>query len=289
MQFFRSTLYKKPFSFLAQVIKDFRSNNGILLAGAIAYYTLLSIIPLFTLALVVSSYFYSDKELLALIRGNMELIVVVPGLTDTLLDHISTFLQYRHVVSWVGIIVMLFFSSMAFNILEKTMAIIFHHRMDLHDRRFLVSAILPFLFVLLLVAGLLVITLAGGAMQTMKWDEIHFFTWTFKLKGFTSIILYFFGVLSLSVLFSAIYLLMPTGNIVGKHALLGGVSAAVLWEITRHILIWYFSTLSFVNVVYGSLATSIVTLLSLEAAAMIILLGAQVIATYERLCLEEMD
>lgn len=287
MPFFSSNLYKNPFNFILQVIKDFRFNNGIILAGAIAYYTLLSIIPLFTLALVVSSYFYSDKELLELIRSNMDLIVVVPGLTDTLLDHVEVFLQYRKVISWVGIMVMLFFSSMAFTILEKTMSIIFNHRNDLHDRHFLVSAILPYLFVLLLVAGLFVITLMGGIMQTMQWDEIHFFTWTFKIKGLVSIILYVFGVLSLSILFSAIYLLMPTGNISSKHALLGGVSAAILWEIVRHILIWYFANLSFVNVVYGSLATLIVTLLSLEAAAMIILLGAQVIATYERLCLKE--
>jgi uncharacterized BrkB/YihY/UPF0761 family membrane protein len=37
-----------------------------------------------------------------------------------------------------------------------------------------------------------------------------------------------------------------------------------------------------VNLLYGSLATAIITLLSLEVAAMILLLGAQVIATYER-------
>ena len=63
----------------------------------------------------------------------------------------------------------------------------------------------------------------------------------------------------------------------------GGVTAALLWELTRRFLIWYFSTLSFVNVVYGALATSIVILLSLEAAAIILLLGAQVIASYERI------
>ena len=48
-------------------------------------------------------------------------------------------------------------------------------------------------------------------------------------------------------------------------------------------LVWYFSTLSFVNVIYGSFATAIVILISLEFAAIILLLGAQVIAEYERL------
>jgi membrane protein len=49
------------------------------------------------------------------------------------------------------------------------------------------------------------------------------------------------------------------------------------------VLVWYFGTLSLVKVVYGSLATAIVALLTIEVAAMILLLGAQVIAEYERL------
>ena len=64
------------------------------------------------------------------------------------------------------------------------------------------------------------------------------------------------------------------------------MTAALLWEITRHILVWYFSTLSLVNVIYGTFAAAIVILVSVEAAAIIVLLGAQVIADYERLPVE---
>jgi len=67
-----------------------------------------------------------------------------------------------------------------------------------------------------------------------------------------------------------------------SHALIGGVTATVLWEITRHVLVWYFSTLSQVGVVYGSLTTAIAVLLSVEVGAIVLLLGAQVIAEYER-------
>ena len=45
---------------------------------------------------------------------------------------------------------------------------------------------------------------------------------------------------------------------------------------------WYFANLSMMNVVYGSLATAIIVLLTLEVAALILLLGAQVIAELER-------
>ena len=83
---------------------------------------------------------------------------------------------------------------------------------------------------------------------------------------------------------TSIYLVMPPrGRISPRHALVGGVAVGLLWEATRHILLWYFSTLSVVGVVYGSLATTIIGLLSLEIASIILLLGAQVIAEYERL------
>jgi membrane protein len=73
------------------------------------------------------------------------------------------------------------------------------------------------------------------------------------------------------------------GRISPSHALIGGVTAGLLWEIIRHALARYFDSLSQVSVVYGSLATVIIVLLSLEIAATLLLLGAQVIAEYERI------
>ena len=81
---------------------------------------------------------------------------------------------------------------------------------------------------------------------------------------------------------TAIYLVMPVGRVSWRHALIGGVTACVLWEITRHLLVWYYATLSQIQVVYGSFAAAIAVLLSVEVAAIFLLLGAQVIANYER-------
>ena len=75
---------------------------------------------------------------------------------------------------------------------------------------------------------------------------------------------------------------MPVGHLAFWHAFIGGATAAVLWEVVRHVLVWYFSTLSLVNIIYGSFATVIIILVSLEVGAIILLLGAQVIAEYER-------
>jgi membrane protein len=84
-------------------------------------------------------------------------------------------------------------------------------------------------------------------------------------------------------LLTSIYMVMPVGRLWWRHALVGGVTATLLWEITRRVLVWYFGTLSQVSVVYGSLTTSIIVLFSLEIAATLLLFGAQVISEYERI------
>jgi membrane protein len=90
------------------------------------------------------------------------------------------------------------------------------------------------------------------------------------------------GVIGEVLMLTSLYLVMPVGRISFRHALIGGISATVLWELTRHVLIWYYSTLSLVNLIYGSLATLVVGLISVEAAALILLFGAQIIAEFER-------
>jgi uncharacterized BrkB/YihY/UPF0761 family membrane protein len=57
-------------------------------------------------------------------------------------------------------------------------------------------------------------------------------------------------------------------------------------EFLLRVLVWYYSTISLVNVVYGSLTTAVVALLSIEIAVIILLFGAQVIAEFERSTIE---
>src|SRR4029450_10093395 len=99
---------------------------------------------------------------------------------------------------------------------------------------------------------------------------------------FSSRLLYVLGVAGEVFLLTAIYMVMPVGRLSLRHALIGGTVAALLWEITRHVLVWWYSTISQIQLVYGSLTTAIAVLLSVEIGAIVLLLGAQVIAEYER-------
>jgi YihY family inner membrane protein len=183
----------------------------------------------------------------------------------------------------VLLVTMLFFSSLAFTVLENAMSIIFHHRVAIRRRHFVISALLPYCYILLLGVGLLLATLVAGVLQAIGAERVYFLGHSWSLGGVSSLLLYLLGLAGEIFVLTSIYLVMPVGRLSLRHALIGGVTATVLWEITRHILVWYFATLSQVNLVYGSLTTAIAVLLSLEIAATLLLLGAQVISEYERL------
>lgn len=163
------------------------------------------------------------------------------------------------------------------------MAMIFFHRRVNHSRHYLVSVLLPYAYILLLAAGFLVVSLMAGWLNQHSSATLKLVGLDLSMSSSTAAILYLLGVLGEVLLLTSVYLVMPLGQLAWSHALVGGVVATVLWEITRHLLIWYFTTLSFVSIIYGSLATTIIILLSFEFAAVILLLGAQVIAEYERI------
>lgn len=161
------------------------------------------------------------------------------------------------------------------------MSVIFGHPVRISRRNFLISAVIPYVFVLSIGLGIVVVSFITGVLEILGKRQLILFEWSISLEATSRIALYILGLISEVVLLSSVYLLMPTARTTFRHALIGGVTATILWEITRHALVWYYSTLSMVNIIYGSFATAVVALLITEVAALIVLLGAQVIAELE--------
>jgi len=127
------------------------------------------------------------------------------------------------------------------------------------------------------------VSLMAGWLNQHSADTPSLIGIDIDMTSTTATVLYLLGVLGEVLLLTSVYLVMPVGRLAWSHALVGGIAATLLWEITRHGLVWYFTKLSFVSIIYGSLATTVIILLSFEFAAIILLLGAQVIAEYERI------
>src|ERR1035437_7224809 len=172
---------KNPVAFALQVLRAFQANQGLLLAGAVAYYALLSIVPLLILMVIALSHVIDQDVLLATLRRALE--YVAPGEGKAVVVELKAFLDHREVIGWVLFITMLFFSSLAFKVLENAMSVIFLHRVAVRRRHFLVSAIIPYCYIVFLGCGLLLMTLVSGSIQALGAATMDFLRRSWSLRG----------------------------------------------------------------------------------------------------------
>jgi YihY family inner membrane protein len=276
---------KNPALFARRVLNAFHDNQGLLLAGAVAYYALLSIMPLLILVVIALSHVIGHAELMDALDQVLEFIALGQG--KTVVAELEVLVKHREVIGWVLFITMLFFSSLGFKVLENAISVIFLHRVQEHKRHILVSMlVLPIGYILFIGTVLFVGTILIVNLISIGSEHMVILGHRWSLSGISHWLSYFAGVFCEILFISAIYYFMPVGRLTAHHALIGGVTAGLLWELLRLALSWYFATLSQVSFVYGSLTTAIIVLLSLEVAATLLLLGAQVIAEYERIELD---
>src|SRR3954465_1361413 len=98
-------------AFMWQCMKAFKANQGLLLAGAVAYYALLSLVPLMILSVIALSHVVDERLLLDTLQMYLEWIV--PGQSDPIVEELGAFMDQRDVAGWVLLVTMVFFSSLA--------------------------------------------------------------------------------------------------------------------------------------------------------------------------------
>nr|WP_217632646.1 YhjD/YihY/BrkB family envelope integrity protein [Marinobacter sp. AC-23] len=178
--------------FAHRVLRNFLRNHGVLLAGGVGYNVLLSAVPMLALLAVLLTRLVNEEQLLEVMAVQAQHFA--PAHASLLLDAVRAFMESRDIIGIVGLPVMLFFSSFAFRMLEDSIAIIFH-RPDNPHRSFWVSAVLPYLFILILGAGLLALTLLFSLINAL-----------YEAPG---LILYLISFVGVFILFSAIYKVLP--------------------------------------------------------------------------------
>lgn len=276
-------ILRHPLRFTLHILRRYLDNQGLLLASAVAYNTLLSLIPMLALIAITLSALIDRELLLRIVRDYLGFFV--PGYADLVSAQLDWFLQKATATSFLGLAVLLFFSTFAFSVLENAFAVIFGRHAQ---RRLWVSLLIPYIFVLTL--GVMMMLLSGltfalDLLQAGALGQGESWRWLPDNHATTRVL----GIAAEVLLFSAIYYVMPRTRIPLRHALIGGIAAALLWELMRGLLVWYFANLSMVGLIYGALATVIIMILSLEIGATIMLLGAEVIAEYARLLSGESD
>lgn len=271
---------RRTVHFSRRVLAGFLMNHGLLLASAVGYNVLLSIVPLFAVFIAMLSGVVEEAQLVSTVRAQVQLLA--PGHAEMLVAAVRQFTQNQGVIGGIGFLVLLFFSSLAFRMLEDAISIIFHQRAHPETRRFWVSALLPYIYVLVLGIGVLALTLLVAIVNRISGGGHNLSSVGLTLSWEAAAVLYSFGFIGIALLFTSIYKVLPVVRIALRRALVGGFIAAVLWELSLWALVYYFDNISLVSTVYGSFATLVVVLLSFEVGAAILLLGAHIIAELER-------
>ena len=274
-----AALAQRLWRFAIRVVGAFLRNRGILLAGGVGYNTLLSLVPFLVVTVAALSLFFDMDEILGILRP--ELAMLVPRHAEVLLEAVRTFLENQAATGAVSVAFLLFFSSIAFRMLEEAVSAIFHPSSDGVRRPFWMSAALPYAFLLPLMFGLLLMTLLTMGLDALGDGAFRLLGLSISLAFGVRIILRLAGFLGLVLLFAAVYRVLPVVKVAARRALIGAFFAAVLWRAAGIAMAYYFANISMVNLVYGSLASVVVVLIFLEAAFIILLLGAQVIAELE--------
>ena len=265
-----ASLPGRLFRFLRRVVSAFFENKGLLLAGGVGYNILLSVLPFLAVAVTVLSYFIDEERILQVAAVEVE--ALLPTYSHQVMQAVRAFLYSREVVGVVGGVVLVVFSTLAFRMVEEAISVIFRRHGAARERRrsFWFSTMIHYVSLVALTVALLCVTL----VQTL--GE------TFLLEAVSTVVVQLVGFFSLFVLFTATYKVMPVVIVSLRRCAIGGLAAAILWKAVGGLLAYYFQNMSLVDVVYGSLATVVILLLTLEVGAIIVLLGAQVIAELER-------
>lgn len=265
--------------FAWKIVRNFRRNNGLLLAGALGYNALLSIVPLLALVLVGLSSVLEEGPLISVFETQAD--AVLPGRAQAVTDAVESFLENRDVIGSVGVVVMLIFSAIAFRMLEEAMATVFRRDRHAAKRNLWLSVLMTVGYLGVFGVGILLLTVVMITLDAAP-EHLSFLGLSLRAEEVSTALVKVAAFGGIVAFLTSFYWLMPQVGVKLKRALIGGLVAGSLWEGVRTALMWYFANLSLIDVIYGSLATVIIVLVSLEVAAVIVLLGAEVLAELER-------
>ena len=185
--------------FASRVLRDFfLRNHGLLLTAAVAHNVMLSLIPLSAVIIVVFSHFIDEALLMQTITTEISLIA--PGFAPTLTEVLVGFLATREIIGWLGVGSLLLFSSLAFRVLEDAFAIIFHRPIPTLKRKFWVSALMPYLFIGIVAAGLIAITTVNAIIDAQDQKTYAFTGLDVLLHNHVGHLIYLTGLLGLVLL-----------------------------------------------------------------------------------------
>ncbi len=257
---------------LAIVLRRFRTENMMQVAAALAFTTLISLVPLVTVVIAVAGAIPYLEPLLASLEMMVRNTLLPAGMAGTIAGNISTFSHKAQRLTVPGLFLLAVTAFMLMHTIERA----FNHVWQVKPRPMwvrirlyaLVIAVWPFLLAALVAGVSYAVTLSLGFFNEPSW--------------MTQSTLRVFLLFLLGALFSLLYYAVPNAKVTKRAAITAGFLAMLIFVGLQKVFELYLVKSAIVKSVYGAFAAFPVFLIWLHMCWAIVLLGCLVAATLSR-------
>lgn len=259
-------------------VKELYDSEGLTHAASIAYYALLSLFPIFLLALFVLNELTTDA-------GERDTVVrfvfrYFPRQFDFISGQLDAFQQQPARFGFWGSVALVWASLGVFNAVTAAV----NHAWAVEKKRsFLGHRLIGFLMMvsagLVLMLGLVIASMVRLA-ETRLGEAFARSTWLDWLSG---IVASYVATALLIGCVALIFYFVPNTKVRFRDVWPGAILVGVLWRIAFQLFSWYAADLATWNVIHGSLAAVVVFLLWIYISAVILIYGVEMTASYARL------
>ena len=257
------------FSFVRFVFLRFLADDGLRLAAGLSYTSLLALVPMIAIALAILAAFPAFDAARDQLR-EAAYAIFPPGSGADTGSYYDEFLDNASKLTAPGVIGLALTAVLLLNNIDAVLSKIFREA----EAR---SAALRFLtyWAMLTLGPLLIgasLSLSSYAYALAQFETVS------GLTGGAVAVSRFVAVVLAALGLGLIYLVVPNRRVATRHALAGGVAAAVLLEVLKYGFGLYIAAFPGYEALYGALAALPIFLLWLYLAWTVVLLGAETAA-----------
>src|SRR3954467_3714304 len=256
---------RAAWEFALALINRFREERVTQTAGSLTYTTLLALVPLFTVALAVSTAFpVFDEWSTALQIFILENVLPDTPAIDTVMEQINSFTRNVGRLTAIGVFGFAVTSVMLMLTVDNALNRIFRvqRRRSIAQNIFLYWAVItlgPLLLGASLSATYMAVRNSAMALQLELVADLLLDLVPFALTALALILLYW---------------LVPARRVEWSHAFIGGLLAAIGFEIAKRGFAIYLTRVPTYTLIYGAFATIPIFLVWLYLSWLVVLTGA---------------
>ncbi len=250
------------------VMRRFYDDNCMQIASSLTFTSLLSIVPIVTVALTVITAFPVFGEMTAALEMFL-LENMMPASADVIATYTQQFTQNAAKLTAVGIVFLFVTSVMLLLTIDRA----FNDIWRVKRSRSIVSRI--FVYWTLITVGPVLI---GASLSITSWLVGHAVGLVRDVPGVSVAVLTIVPVLLTSVALSLLYAAMPNRRIRVQDAMIGGVLGGAAFEIMKRGFGLYIAQFPTYTLVYGAFATVPIFLLWIYTSWLVVIFGAVVVA-----------